>query len=144
MLCEHCQEHEATIHVIVDCGGDKVETTNLCEACHQRLAVGPEKAFTAHHQEIIRSTPCKFCAKIGSAGCVTGGGMPGKEEWEVVCDDCAELIGQFLDLPGNQLPDFPQGADIQAALEWERKSDELNKAGETWIKAELARRRSKQ
>jgi hypothetical protein len=121
-----------------------METTNLCAACHGLLTDDGTKALLAQQQEVIRRTPCKYCGLIGGAGCVTGGGVPGEEKWEVHCCDCAELLSQFLDLPGNQLRDFPHGDDVQAMLEWERKSDELNKAAEAWIKAELAKRRSNQ
>jgi protein-arginine kinase activator protein McsA len=97
MLCEICQEREATVHT-TQIAGDVQKVRNLCDTCFQAA----EPAQARGLAEALQAG-CRYC---GGEPYVGGGshvpGSSGVREISFMCRPCTEEYYRFLDqrVPG--------------------------------------------
>ena len=119
MLCERCNQREATVHTTT-VAGDNTKTVNLCAECFE----GTDPDMVSHFQE-----GCHYCG--GEFNCTApdlSAASFGKQKLWALCSRCAEEYYGYYNrkLPGlgaakltpehvSQLPDF------LAELDWHMK-----------------------
>ena len=91
MLCEKCQEREATCHRYKICG-DSTTVTNLCSECDE--AGSPEARAIA---EAGRKARCEYC---GGQPCFGGPDMfammTGVEKLKFMCMPCSSEFQRYI------------------------------------------------
>jgi protein-arginine kinase activator protein McsA len=102
MLCEICQEREATVHN-TEIAGDVLKTRDLCDQCFQ--ATEPEQASGLG---AALKAGCRYCGGEPYAG----GGAPlpdptGAREISFMCRPCWEEYYRFFD---HKIPGFVECA----------------------------------
>ena len=120
MLCEICQQREATVHE-TQIAGDVLKSRNLCEPCYQAT----EPAQATNLGEALKSG-CRYCGGEPYSG--GGSSLPGRAgEISFMCKPCTEEYCRFLD---SKIPGFNECAGPAPHLDGAVATKKILRAGE--------------
>jgi len=137
MLCERCQEREATVHVTnIFAETGETEKQDFCEACAAdseggRISSGASKDMGT----------CDYCG-APAVSVSTAFAIPGvmDEETHRWCEQCLGDLAEFNAKPENQLPDIDVGDE--AALKFaHQQSLAIKQRREAFIHQRVRERR---
>jgi protein-arginine kinase activator protein McsA len=95
MLCEKCQQREATCH-ITNVQGDSMAKSDLCEDCYRSSEVAESPIF---------ESKCTYCGGEGIFGTSISG--PGREQAALtLCERCVDEY--FSTMKEKMSPELPE------------------------------------
>lgn len=100
MLCAHCHENDATVHITSVAAGAEMEKIDLCTSCAAVLGLGDLSPERAEELSVVWKR-CEFCGRDAVSGGMVAGGPV------YSCEECGTEIGRIIaEITAAERPDL--------------------------------------